>query len=66
MGLVQRTMRKFIASLVVGTVVVTPGIATAQKAAKKDPVSVRLPGVAFAAMQTIDPEHRIWIEARRG
>ena len=60
MGLVQRTMRKFLASLVVGTVVVTPSIATAQKAAKKDPVSVRLPGVAFAAMQTIDPEHIRW------
>jgi len=60
MGLVQRTMRKFLASLVVGTVVVIPSIATAQKAAKKDPVSVRLPGVAFAAMQTIDPEHIRW------
>src|SRR5713101_7162431 len=60
MGLVQRTMRKFLASLVVGTVVVIPSIATAQKAAKRDPVSVRLPGVAFAAMQTIDPEHIRW------
>ncbi len=60
MGLVQRTMRKFLASLVVGTVVMIPSIATAQKAAKKDPVSVRLPGVAFAAMQTIDPEHIRW------
>src|SRR5258708_20901095 len=60
MGLVQRTMRKFLASLVVGTVVMIPSIATAQKAAKRDPVSVRLPGVAFAAMQTIDPEHIRW------
>src|SRR6266849_2851673 len=60
MGLVQRTMRKFLASLVVGTVVMIPSIATAQKAAKKDPVSVRVACVAFAAMQTIDPEHIRW------
>ena len=60
MRLVQRTMRKIVASLMAGAVVVTPVIAAAQKAAKRDPVSVRLPGAAFAAMQTIDPEHIRW------
>jgi Zn-dependent M28 family amino/carboxypeptidase len=29
-------------------------------AAKKEPVSVRLPSAAFAAMETIDPEHIRW------
>jgi len=33
------------------------GIALAQKPAAKDPVSVRMPAAAFAAMQTINPEH---------
>lgn len=30
------------------------------KTAKSEPVSVTLPGAAFAAMQTIDPEHIRW------
>jgi Zn-dependent M28 family amino/carboxypeptidase len=38
----------------------SPAIASAQKAAKKDPVSVRLPGAAFTAMETINPEHIRW------
>ena len=29
-------------------------------AAKREAVSVHLPGAAFAAMQTIDPEHIRW------
>jgi len=36
------------------------GIAVAQNPPKKEPVSVRLPGAAFAAMQTITPEHIRW------
>src|ERR1700720_1638306 len=32
----------------------------AAPAAKRDAVSVRLPSAAFAAMQTIDPEHIRW------
>jgi Zn-dependent M28 family amino/carboxypeptidase len=44
----------------VSLLLMTAGPATAQKAAKKDPVSVRLPGAAFAAMQTINPEHIRW------
>jgi len=34
--------------------------APAPAAAKREPVSVRLPGAAFAAMQTINPEHIRW------
>jgi Zn-dependent M28 family amino/carboxypeptidase len=62
MRLVQRTMRRVLPSLMVGVslLLMTAGPATAQKAAKKDPVSVRLPGAAFAAMQTINPEHIRW------
>jgi Zn-dependent M28 family amino/carboxypeptidase len=60
MGLMQRTTRKVIFSLVLGILLATAGFAVAQKAAKKDPVSVRLPGAAFAAMQTINPDHIRW------
>ena len=60
MGLMQRTTRKIIVSLVLGMLLATAGFAAAQKAAKKDPVSVRLPGAAFAAMQTINPDHIRW------
>jgi Zn-dependent M28 family amino/carboxypeptidase len=34
--------------------------APAAASAKREPVSVRLPGAAFAAMQTISPEHIRW------
>jgi len=44
----------------VGVTLIASGIASAQKAAKKDPISVRLPGAAFAAMETINPEHIRW------
>jgi Zn-dependent M28 family amino/carboxypeptidase len=37
-----------------------PAPAPAPSAAKRDAVSVRLPGAAFAAMQTINPEHIRW------
>jgi Zn-dependent M28 family amino/carboxypeptidase len=43
-----------------GMLLMSLGIATAQKAVRKDPVSVRLPGAAFAAMQTINPDHIRW------
>jgi Zn-dependent M28 family amino/carboxypeptidase len=57
--MVQRTTRKFISGLV-GVLLAAAGLAAAQKAAKKEPVSVRLPGAAFAAMQTINPDHIRW------
>src|SRR6267378_1512490 len=60
MRLVRRIMRTFLPSLMVGVTLISPGIASAQKAAKKDPISVRLPGAAFAAMETINPEHIRW------
>jgi Zn-dependent M28 family amino/carboxypeptidase len=60
MRLVQRTLRKFLPSLMVGLSLMFPGIASAQKASKKEPVSVRLPSAAFAAMETINPEHIRW------
>jgi Zn-dependent M28 family amino/carboxypeptidase len=50
--------------LLVGLLAVISTAAGAQparsKAAKAEPVSVSLPGAAFAAMQTIDPEHIRW------
>ena len=60
MRLLHRTVRQFLPSLLVGVSLMNPGIGMAQKAVKKDPVSVRLPGAAFAAMQTINPEHIRW------
>src|SRR5271163_5220838 len=60
MRLAQRSMGKFLGSLVAGVLVVVPGITTAQKVAKREAVSVRLPSAAFAAMETIDPEHIRW------
>ncbi len=36
------------------------GAAPAPAAAKREAISVRLPSAAFAAMQTIDPEHIRW------
>src|SRR5882757_6094444 len=60
MRLVRRIMRTFLPSLMVGVTLIASGIASAQKAAKKDPISVRLPGAAFAAMETINPEHIRW------
>jgi Zn-dependent M28 family amino/carboxypeptidase len=64
MRLAQATVRKFMVSLWVGILLLKPGIASAQKTTqktvKKDPVSVRLPGAAFAAMQTISPDHVRW------
>jgi Zn-dependent M28 family amino/carboxypeptidase len=64
MRLAQATVRKFMVSLWFGILLLQPGIASAQKTtqktAKKDPVSVRLPGAAFAAMQTINPDHIRW------
>ncbi|HWW13980.1 MAG TPA: M28 family peptidase [Candidatus Dormibacteraeota bacterium] len=60
MQLWQQILRKFLPSLMVSVSLLTAGPATAQKAAKKDPISVRLPGAAFAAMQTINPEHIRW------
>jgi Zn-dependent M28 family amino/carboxypeptidase len=70
MRFVQPSVRMFLASLVAGAVIAT-GIAAAQKtssqktaaqkpAAKPEPVSVRLPPAAFAALQTINPEHIRW------
>jgi Zn-dependent M28 family amino/carboxypeptidase len=53
-------MWTFLPSLMVGVMLIASGIASAQKAAKKDPISVRLPGAAFAAMETINPEHIRW------
>jgi Zn-dependent M28 family amino/carboxypeptidase len=38
----------------------SPAAAPAPTSAKRDAVSVRLPGAAFAAMQTINPEHIRW------
>ncbi len=64
MRLVRRIIRTFFPSLMVGVTLITSGIASAQKVAqkpaKKDLVSVRLPGAAFAAMETINPEHIRW------
>ena len=60
MRLVRRIMRTFLPSLMVGVTLIASVIASAQKAAKKDPISVRLPGAAFAAMETINPEHIRW------
>jgi hypothetical protein len=60
MRLVRRIMWTFLPSLMVGVMLIASGIASAQKAAKKDPISVRLPGAAFAAMETINPEHIRW------
>jgi Zn-dependent M28 family amino/carboxypeptidase len=57
---VQRTTRKIISSLVLGLLLATAGFAVAQKAAKRDPISVKLPGAAFAAMQTVNPDHVRW------
>jgi Zn-dependent M28 family amino/carboxypeptidase len=57
---VQRTTGKVLHGLVLGVLLASAGFAMAQKAAKKDPVSVRLPGAAFAAMQTINPDHIRW------
>jgi Zn-dependent M28 family amino/carboxypeptidase len=53
-------MRKFLPVLAGGAFFLVPAVAAAQKAAAKDQVSVRLPGAAFAAMQTINPEHIRW------
>ncbi len=56
----SRTMR----ILLVGSLCVLSTVLGAQRArskvAKPEPVSVSLPGAAFAAMQTIDPEHIRW------
>ena len=60
MRLLHWTTRKFLPSLMAGMLLMSLGIATAQKAVRKDPVSVRLPGAAFAAMQTINPDHIRW------
>ena len=72
MRLVRRIIRTFFPSLMVGVTLITSGIASAQKVAqkaaqkpaqkpaKKDPVSVRLPPAAFAAMETIIPDHIRW------
>jgi Zn-dependent M28 family amino/carboxypeptidase len=60
MHLLRWTIRKLFHSLVVVLFLMSPAIASAQKAAKKDPVSVRLPGAAFTAMETINPEHIRW------
>jgi Zn-dependent M28 family amino/carboxypeptidase len=38
----------------------SPAAAPAPAAAKREAISVRLPGTAFAAMETIDPEHIRW------
>src|SRR5271166_6187599 len=46
-------------SLLVSAEAGTPP-APAPTAAKREAVSVRLPGAAFAAMQTINPEHIRW------
>jgi Zn-dependent M28 family amino/carboxypeptidase len=63
MRLSQRTMWSLIAGLGAGILLMTSGSASAQKgakAAKKDPVSVRLPSAAFATMETINPDHIRW------
>src|ERR1700722_15684776 len=38
----------------------SPAAAPAPASAKREPVSVRLPGAAFAAMETINPDHIRW------
>src|SRR3984885_8855180 len=38
----------------------SPAAVPAPAVAKREPVSVRLPGAAFAAMQTINPDHIRW------
>jgi len=64
MRLSQPTIWKFITSLGISLSLLQPATAsaqkTAQKTAKKDPVSVRLPSAAFAAMETISPDHIRW------
>ena len=56
MGLRQRARRRIIFSAMAGVCLVSAGVA-AQKSAARSGVSVKLPGAATAAMQTIDPEH---------
>jgi len=62
MPLVQRKI--FLAPFMIAFLAMALGVGTAQKstdkAANKDGVSVRLPGTAFAALQTINPEHIRW------
>ena len=64
MRLSQPTVWKLLASLATGILLLQPEIApaqkTGQKPAKKAPVSVRLPSAAFAAMETITPDHIRW------
>jgi Zn-dependent M28 family amino/carboxypeptidase len=59
MGLLQRARRRIIFSAMAGVCLAGAGV-TAQKGAAKSGVSVKLPGAATAAMQTIDPEHIRW------
>ncbi len=64
MRLIRRILPTFFPSLMVGVTLITSGIASAQKVAqktaRKDPVSVRLPPAAIAAMETISPDHIRW------
>jgi Zn-dependent M28 family amino/carboxypeptidase len=64
MRLVRQILRAIVPGVLAGFVVLlslaTPGLLYAQKPEKKEPVSVRLPGAAFAAMQTITPDHIRW------
>ena len=53
MRLIRRIIRTFFPSLMVGVTLIASGISFAQKTAKKDPVSVRLPGAAFGDDRTV-------------
>jgi Zn-dependent M28 family amino/carboxypeptidase len=59
MGLLQRARRRIIFGAMAGVCLASAGL-DAQKSAAKSGVSVKLPGAATAAMQTIDPEHIRW------
>jgi Zn-dependent M28 family amino/carboxypeptidase len=59
MGLLQRARRIIFFSAMAGICLASAGL-DAQKSAAKSGVSVKLPGAATAAMQTIDPEHIRW------
>ncbi len=59
MGLLQRARRRIVFGAMAGICLASAGV-SAQKSAAKPAVSVKLPGAAFAAMQTIDPEHIRW------
>lgn len=61
MQLLQRMrIRKILPLWALAALPLSSLIAAAQNSPARDPVSVQLPGAAFAAMQTINPEHIRW------